>query len=309
MGALPCSTSDRRRRGQRALPAERSRHRRQRACAWRAPRLPAAAAAGRGRWVAGGRAAIHFRGACAIVYTRRRSRRPSADTMAIAGAGQGAGRDAGARTPRGGRRRWRTLSYTSFSELERCGYRYYLERVLGLPEDRQAASRRRPARGPRGARPGHARPPADGVARLRAAGFDRAASDVARCARELGMRVGARRARRDRAADRRRERRAAGGARVAAATAVRREHPFAFSAGAAGAADHRRDRPARERAPTANSWCSTTRATGRRGRRSGGAGRARLRDPAPAVRAGGAARRRGATWRSCTGSWNARASG
>ncbi len=32
-----------------------------------------------------------------------------------------------------------TLSYTSLSELERCGYRYYLERVLGLPEDRAAA--------------------------------------------------------------------------------------------------------------------------------------------------------------------------
>jgi ATP-dependent exoDNAse (exonuclease V) beta subunit len=32
-----------------------------------------------------------------------------------------------------------TLSYTSLSELERCGYRYYLERVLGLSEDRGAA--------------------------------------------------------------------------------------------------------------------------------------------------------------------------
>jgi ATP-dependent helicase/nuclease subunit A len=32
-----------------------------------------------------------------------------------------------------------TLSYTSLSELERCGYRYYLERVLGLAEDRSAA--------------------------------------------------------------------------------------------------------------------------------------------------------------------------
>ncbi len=30
------------------------------------------------------------------------------------------------------------LSYTALSELERCGYRYYLERVLGMPEDRAA---------------------------------------------------------------------------------------------------------------------------------------------------------------------------
>jgi ATP-dependent helicase/nuclease subunit A len=30
------------------------------------------------------------------------------------------------------------LSYTSLSEIERCGYRYYLERQLGLPEDPSA---------------------------------------------------------------------------------------------------------------------------------------------------------------------------
>jgi ATP-dependent helicase/nuclease subunit A len=30
-----------------------------------------------------------------------------------------------------------TLSYTALGELERCGYRYYLERVLGLPENHQ----------------------------------------------------------------------------------------------------------------------------------------------------------------------------
>jgi ATP-dependent helicase/nuclease subunit A len=30
------------------------------------------------------------------------------------------------------------LSYSSLSELERCGYRFYLERVVGLPEDRAA---------------------------------------------------------------------------------------------------------------------------------------------------------------------------
>jgi ATP-dependent helicase/nuclease subunit A len=32
-----------------------------------------------------------------------------------------------------------TISYTSLAELERCGYRYYLERVLRLPENRAAA--------------------------------------------------------------------------------------------------------------------------------------------------------------------------
>jgi ATP-dependent helicase/nuclease subunit A len=32
-----------------------------------------------------------------------------------------------------------TVSYTSLAEIERCGYRYYLERILGLPENRAAA--------------------------------------------------------------------------------------------------------------------------------------------------------------------------
>jgi ATP-dependent helicase/nuclease subunit A len=32
-----------------------------------------------------------------------------------------------------------TISYTALAELERCGYRYYLERVLRLPENRAAA--------------------------------------------------------------------------------------------------------------------------------------------------------------------------
>jgi ATP-dependent helicase/nuclease subunit A len=32
-----------------------------------------------------------------------------------------------------------TMSYTALAELERCGYRYYLERVLHLPENRAAA--------------------------------------------------------------------------------------------------------------------------------------------------------------------------
>ncbi len=37
-----------------------------------------------------------------------------------------------------------TMSYTSLTELERCGYRYYLERVLRLPENRAAAHPGRP---------------------------------------------------------------------------------------------------------------------------------------------------------------------
>ncbi len=37
-----------------------------------------------------------------------------------------------------------TMSYTSLTELERCGYRYYLERVLRLPENHAAAHPGRP---------------------------------------------------------------------------------------------------------------------------------------------------------------------
>ncbi len=58
------------------------------------------------------------------------------------------------------------LSYTSLVELERCGYRYYLERVLGLGEER--AGSRGPARGgPRSAGPGDARAPPARAGRLR----------------------------------------------------------------------------------------------------------------------------------------------
>ena len=39
-----------------------------------------------------------------------------------------------------GREKLMALSYSSLSEFERCGYRYYLERVLGLPEDHAAAT-------------------------------------------------------------------------------------------------------------------------------------------------------------------------
>ncbi len=121
-----------------------------------------------------------------------------------------------------------TLSYTSLSELERCGYRFYLERVLGLPEDRPARTA-----------PGHsgleARARGTLIHRLmESLDFTRprpiAPEDVARCARELGMRVGEG----ERAEIARLIQAASGAqpaARVAAATAVRREHPFAFSLG------------------------------------------------------------------------------
>ncbi len=49
-------------------------------------------------------------------------------------------REAPARTRVSGRPGPAMLSYTSLSELERCGYRYYLERVLRLPEDASAAT-------------------------------------------------------------------------------------------------------------------------------------------------------------------------
>ncbi len=49
----------------------------------------------------------------------------------------GSGAPAAAATPLGDPDA--TMSYTSLAELERCGYRYYLERVLRLPENHAAA--------------------------------------------------------------------------------------------------------------------------------------------------------------------------
>jgi ATP-dependent helicase/nuclease subunit A len=125
-----------------------------------------------------------------------------------------------------------TLSYSSLSELERCGYRFYLERVLGLPEDRAAAAR---------ALPGAARSGLEARTRgtlvhrlLEDVDFTRprppSTGDVERVARELGMRL----------EEAEGEEIAAliEGAcaselavRVAGATGGRREHSFAFSVG------------------------------------------------------------------------------
>ncbi len=126
-----------------------------------------------------------------------------------------------------------TLSYTSLSLLERCGYRYYLERVLGMSEDREAG---RPETG-EGALEARARGTLvhslletyDFSARA-AIGAAPSPEEVAARAREQGLRV--------RAAEAEELSgmiagaiRAPLGERLAAAVEVRREHPFAFAPG------------------------------------------------------------------------------
>jgi ATP-dependent helicase/nuclease subunit A len=125
------------------------------------------------------------------------------------------------------------VSYTSLSELERCGYRYYLERVLGLPEERQAA--------PGAAEGRHgldARARGTLIHRL-LEGWDFAQSSspapeqVGLRARELGLKVST--GEQQEIANLIATAGTAGpGARVAAAGSVWREHPFAFSLDADG---------------------------------------------------------------------------
>jgi ATP-dependent helicase/nuclease subunit A len=119
-----------------------------------------------------------------------------------------------------------TLSYSSLTELERCGYRYYLERVLGLREDRAARTD--------GAGDGlEARARGTLVHRLLELldfGLPQppSAQELEACARELGLRVGA--AERDElVALIATACRADLAGRVGAASGLRREHPFAFS--------------------------------------------------------------------------------
>jgi ATP-dependent helicase/nuclease subunit A len=125
--------------------------------------------------------------------------------------------------------RFSTLSYSSLSELERCGYRYYLERVLGLPEDRAAG---RTASGERGLEARargtlvHAVMESLDFAAAEAPSTD----SVARQARSLGMRLG-REEREELTALLANAACAAPARRIAAATNVRREYPFAFSLG------------------------------------------------------------------------------
>ncbi len=121
------------------------------------------------------------------------------------------------------------LSYTSLTELERCGYRYYLERVLRLGEDRAAA---RAAAGSTGL---EARARGTLVHALMetldfAAPRPPAPAEVALAGRELGLRVGEGE-RAEIAALIAAASQAPPAARVAAAETVRREHPFAFSLG------------------------------------------------------------------------------
>jgi ATP-dependent helicase/nuclease subunit A len=128
-----------------------------------------------------------------------------------------------------------TLSYTSLTELARCGYRFYLERVLHLPEQRPAA---RVEDGPRN----------EGLeARLRGTivhrlleSFDFASStglsvaDVAKVAHELDVRVSSDE-REELTALLRSALDAPLAARLAAgARSARREYPFAYAFGGPG---------------------------------------------------------------------------
>jgi len=128
------------------------------------------------------------------------------------------------------RERMSSLSYSSLTELERCGYRFYVERILGLAEDRSQAQ----ADG--GARGLEARARGTLVHRMmEALDFDSARAqspeEVARYARELGLRVGPRE-RDELVALVATAAKAAPARRIARAADVRREHPFAFALGA-----------------------------------------------------------------------------
>jgi ATP-dependent exoDNAse (exonuclease V) beta subunit len=121
-----------------------------------------------------------------------------------------------------------TLSYTSLSLLERCGYRYYLERVLRMPEEQRAAGA--PAAG---ALPARERGTlVHRVLETLEFGSDEApgVERIAAAAAELGLRAG--------------EQELEGiaaliagalasplAARIAASRSVRAEHPFAFGIG------------------------------------------------------------------------------
>ncbi len=157
-----------------------------------------------------------------VAAARRVAAEASADRPAMAAAS--APRTGQARA----RERMSSLSYTSLTELERCGYRYYLERVLALPEDR-AQARAEAGRGL------EARARGTLVHRLMetldfTAARGLSPEDVARSAGELGLRVGALE-RAELAELLTAALRAAPARRIALAESVRREHPFAFALG------------------------------------------------------------------------------
>jgi ATP-dependent exoDNAse (exonuclease V) beta subunit len=119
------------------------------------------------------------------------------------------------------------LSYTALNELERCGYRYYLERVLGMPENRAAGRGERHEDGLRARARGvlvhrllesfdfaHPRPPSP--------------REVSAVARELGLATSP--PEREEIAGLIRSAAATELAeRLAAAERLRGEHPFAFT--------------------------------------------------------------------------------
>jgi ATP-dependent exoDNAse (exonuclease V) beta subunit len=121
------------------------------------------------------------------------------------------------------------LSYSSLTELERCGYRYYLERVLRLGEDRGAARTEVGGGGLEARARGT-------LVHVLMETLDFAAprppspAQVDSAAHELGLRVG-KDERAEIAALIAAASQAPLAARVAAARTVRREHPFAFSLG------------------------------------------------------------------------------
>ena len=119
-----------------------------------------------------------------------------------------------------------TISYTSLAELERCGYRYYLERVLHMPERHAAASQ-----APRGELDArlrgtivHSLLEAVDFARLVSPGEE----DVTRLARGLGLTLTSAQ-RRELVALISAALAAEPAARLASMRSPRREHPFAFA--------------------------------------------------------------------------------
>jgi ATP-dependent exoDNAse (exonuclease V) beta subunit len=119
-----------------------------------------------------------------------------------------------------------TISYSSLAELERCGYRYYLERVLRLPENRAAA---------RGSEDGGIEARTRGTIvhiLLESIDFARPKAPTERDVEAVARRIGARVAPAEREEIARLLSRALAAApaqRLARGRRARREHPFVFA--------------------------------------------------------------------------------
>ncbi len=123
-----------------------------------------------------------------------------------------------------------TLSYTALSELERCGYRYYLERVLGLSEERAGAGASAGGRGLEARARGvlvHKLAEALDFSRSTSPSPEQVAATARALATSLPRGESARIAELLRTAAH-----STFAARIAAAGELRREHPFAFALGA-----------------------------------------------------------------------------